>query len=263
MSIVPNSINHYNSLISRLGTGREWRGKVIRKVLEVISEQIQGITDELIIIATVESILFGEDFDVSTLLNDEMYTLGSENAMIGEQTEGEGRLSIWEFILDLLPLGTIEERLNAIIQAIINAGSISLIALQNTLQDNGFGVYVYRNGGDNAPGSIITLSPTTNHGGIVGLGGPLVRCAGGFPAIDPETVDHELCANYIDVNDDLFYYGSGYTDDPRRWRYGFFIGGENYLERAEVTIDRKAIFRELILKCKPGSMWALLLIDYV
>lgn len=254
------SIKHYNSIISRLPTGRVWRDKIQRVILKVIADKIQGITDELIIISKIRFLLFGEEIDESVQLNDELYTLFSTFAMLGPQTALTGKLTIWEFILDLLGVGTVEDRIKAIISALINAGKISLIALQTALRDSGFDVYVHRNATMHY-GSKVTFGETLNFLGEIGSGEE-VRFVTEVGIIDPD-IDAELCVNFIDSDKDESLYRTKLSNDPRRWEYTFFVGGETFLFNANVELTRKAAFRELILKTKPMGMWAVLLIDYI
>jgi len=51
------SIKHFNAIVSRLATGRAWRGQVQKAVLKVIADEIQGITDELILISKIRRLL--------------------------------------------------------------------------------------------------------------------------------------------------------------------------------------------------------------
>lgn len=258
------SINHYSSIIARLPTGRAWRGQIMRAILKVIADKIQGITDELIIISKIKFLLFGEEIDETVRLNDELYTLFSTYAMIGPQTSLTGKLVIWEFILDLLGVGTIEDRIKAIISALINAGKISLIALEKALQDSGYDVYVHRNASvELVSGSKVTFNDTINFKGIIGDSGKEVRFVSEEGIIDPDIPDTELCVNFIDSDKDELKYRTKLSSDPRRWEYTFFIGGEIKLDRANVELSRKAAFRELILETKPMGMWAVLLIDYI
>ncbi len=258
------SISHSNAILARLPTGRAWRGRIQRAIIKVIAEMIQQITDELILITKIKFLLFGGEIDETVRLNDELYTLFSSFAMLGPQTSLTGKLVIWEFILDLLGVGTVEDRIKAIISALINAGKISKSALEIALQDSGFNVYVHRNiSTELISGAKVTLSTTTILKGIVGGSGLEVRLASETGIIDPDIVDTELCVNFIDSDKDETKYRPNLSLDPRRWEYTFFVGGPVKLTRANVELSRKAAFRELILKTKPLGMWAVLLIDYV
>ncbi len=262
--LIINPIDHFGAIIARLPTGRAWRGRVQRAILKVIADKIKDITDELIVISKIKFLLFGEEIDEQVRLNDELYTLFSSFAMLGPQTVLTGKLTIWEFILDLLGVGTVEDRINAIISALINGGKISLIALETALQDSGFDVYVHRNTSTElVSGGKVTLSDTTNLKGLIGGSGLEVRLVSETGIIDPDIVDTELCVNFIDSDKDESKYRTKLSSDPRRWEYTFFIGGETKMDRANVELSRKAAFRELILKTKPMAMWAVLLIDYV
>lgn len=258
------NIEHFKNIVSRLPSGRAWRGKIQRIILKVIADKIATITDELKAMTAIKEILLGFSFDKSVILNDDLYTLGSEFSMLGPQEELEsGNITIWEFILDLEGIGTAEERLNAIIAALTNSGAISPNAVQDVLQDSGFDVYVHRNGGSDLLGPRVTLGANTNLNGLIGAGVQEVRLAGEADIIDPDIIDTELCVNFIDSAKDESKYRPNFTTDPRRWEFCFFIGGAAFLSRADVPAARKTAFRELILRSKPAGLWAVLLIDYI
>ena len=257
------SIKHFNAIVSRLATGRAWRGQVQKAVLKVIADEIQGITDELILISKIRFIIEESEILDQVRLNDGLYTLGSTNAMLGAQSALEGKVTIWEWILDLLSVGTVEERLNTIIATLVNVGNISLSALQNTLQDAGFDVYVHCNANESSVLGV-TYSESTYFGGTIDSDISLVRYVDGLSSVGyPNKMIHEVCVNYIDAAKDGAKYDGNFTNDPRRWEFTFFIGGSTKLTRANVDAERKSAFRELILRSKPMGMWALLLIDYV
>ncbi len=256
-------IKHELNMLSRYATGRDWKGQLQRSLVKMAAEKIKGITDELQAYAIISDLLIGTEIDTTVLLNDELYTVGSTGAMLGNQTETEGgRLSVWEFILDLPGVGTLQERLDAIVSALINSGSISMFALENALQNAGFDVYVHKNTSNILfSGEKVTLSMTNNLGGKVGALD--VRLTYGSEVVDPDIVNSTLCVNFIDETKDETKYRSNITLDERRWEYAFFIGGETKLSFANVEEYRKDIFREIILKTKPCGMWAVLLINYI
>jgi hypothetical protein len=69
--------------------------------------------------------------------------------------------------------------------------------------------------------------------------------------------NYTLIANYIDEDKDR-----NYILGQNGLLYSFFIGGENFGERAQVDPLRKKEFRELILKLKPAHTIGFLNIDY-
>lgn len=257
------SIDHFKPIINRLSTGRAWRGPGQRAILKVIADMIQIISDELIEISKIKLVLGGVVTDETMQLNDDLHTLGSTFAMLGDQTSNSGELSIWEIILDLLGLGTDDERLQAIISALISSGSISLLAVQTSLLEAGFDVYLHANSSTGGTVSPITYGTINVYGGLVGSGPDVLQYAAQSTVVNPDFSNTEVCVNYVDAVKDESKYRTNFTNDSRRWEYAFFIGGAGWLSRSNVAIARKDEFRELILRLKPAGMWAVLLIDYV
>lgn len=120
--------------------------------------------------------------------------------------------------------------------------------VQGELQKAGFDVYVTENRfGD--PPTVVSFSAAI-YGKI--KYGQLNYGAQGL-------TDATIVANHIEEEkDENFNMGNEVN-----FRATFFIGGETYPGRAIVDPDRKAEFRELILKLKPAQTVGILLIDYV
>jgi hypothetical protein len=51
-------------------------------------------------------------------------------------------------------------------------------------------------------------------------------------------------------------------DDPNRWRFFFYIGGQTFPEFAFVPAERRGELKRLILKIKPAQQWVVLLINF-
>ena len=131
----------------------------------------------------------------------------------------------------------------------------SYLYIQGQLQAAGFNVYVFPNIFPDGSGGYITKDPTTVSGGL-GLGTHELG--------DLELGDFELGASFNNIVanhieeplDSIFDPGANY-------RSSFYIGGGYLGTFANVDINRKAEFRQLILKLKPTQTIAFLLINYI
>ena len=126
--------------------------------------------------------------------------------------------------------------------------------LQKMLQDAGFNVFVHENRFTDDGGlTYYTKSPEE-------LGGTNYLIKHG--TINHGMVNHggvygNKVVNSIDENiDRTFAIGNNYKST-------FFIGGESVGDSANVDVNRKLEFRELILKVKPVQTVAFLFINYV
>ena len=52
-------------------------------------------------------------------------------------------------------------------------------------------------------------------------------------------------------------------NNPTKWPYFFYIGGETFPDFADVSIVRQIEFERMILKYFPAHLWGILLINYV
>lgn len=126
--------------------------------------------------------------------------------------------------------------------------------LEGQLQAAGFDVYVYENVFPSG-GGFVPISPFTALGG------------GGVSDVQHGDVQHgdaqhggsysNIIANYIDEDQDSLFY------IPSNLKGTFFIGGDPFGTLADVDIERKAEFRQLILRLKPVHMVGYLFINYV
>lgn len=177
--------------------------------------------------------------------------------------------------------------------------------IQDTLQDNGFNVFVHDwwvPGTEPGPGVKQCVTPRDprlvlreEFNGItifvVECGEPLAECgeptaqAGdtitlrGYPLVNKvfESVPlffvlcgeveaecgepNALCGNflnYIEINKNYFV-----PDDPNKWHYFFYIGGEIFGELAEVENKRRNEFEDLCLKICPTQLWLGILVEYL
>ncbi len=52
-------------------------------------------------------------------------------------------------------------------------------------------------------------------------------------------------------------------ENPARWPFFLYIGGETFPDHAEVDETRRAEFERLLLKLRPAQQWVVTLVDYV
>jgi uncharacterized protein YmfQ (DUF2313 family) len=179
-----------------------------------------------------------------------------DNANFGEDdaTDWERRLGLITNIS--VPLA---DRKLAILRKINFPGVVparqSHLFLQKQLQDAGFNVFVYENRFPDYPSGYVTKTPeelyagsfitSINHGqfnhGQFNHGG----------------VYNNLIVNHIDESLD---FGFSIGDNLRST---FFIGGATIGTYADVDVNRKNEFRQLILRVKPAQMVGFLFINYV
>lgn len=163
----------------------------------------------------------------------------------------------WERALGLIisPSLTLDERKIIIERKIQFPGDVlarqHYLYVQGELRKVGFDVYIFENRIPIGGGDYVILNPVPSiyaefNYGQATYGGAGI---GSFTKI----------ANYIDeTKDDLFNFGLDVN-----LRATFFVGGVNLGDRADVDIERKKEFRELLLKLKPAQTAGFLLIDYV
>lgn len=70
-----------------------------------------------------------------------------------------------------------------------------------------------------------------------------------------------LCGNYFEFRDILREYIV--PNDPTKWPYFLYIGGETFGELAQVDPKRKDEFEALCLKICPAQQWLGILVEYV
>lgn len=52
-------------------------------------------------------------------------------------------------------------------------------------------------------------------------------------------------------------------DDPATWPYFVYVGGRFFPSHAQVPLERREEFRELLLRLFPADLWIVTLVDYV
>ena len=166
----------------------------------------------------------------------------------------------WENALGLILSSslTLEERKANILRKMQHPGNIPArqhyLYLQGQLQDAGFSVYVFENRVPIGGGNYEVINPIPALYGAFDYNSSTYGSVG-IPGIDVDSV----IANYIDENKDSTY---NFGNDVNL-RATFFIGDVTFGQKADVPIDRKEEFRELILKIKPAQTAGWLLINYV
>jgi uncharacterized protein YmfQ (DUF2313 family) len=167
----------------------------------------------------------------------------------------------WERRLGLITNLSVsfDDRKAAILRKMNHPGTIParqhFLYLEGQLQAAGFNVFVFENKFPDGGGGIETRDALTVSGGV-GLGtvqlgdGQLGdnQLGGGFTNVIVNYIDEEI--------DFLFNVGSNL-------RKTFFIGADPVGDFANVDINRKDEFRQLILKIKPAQMVGYLFINYI
>jgi hypothetical protein len=179
---------------------------------------------------------------------------GLLNSILPDNPEfSEQDANNWEKALALItPVDVdLEIRKEAITRKMQFPGSVPArqhyLFIEGELQKAGFDVYVHENRfGD--PPSVVNLSPSL-YGSF---------SYGQLNYGEQGVINTTAIANHIEEEKDEFYnFGTDIN-----LRATFFIGGENYGNRAVVDPARKNEFRELILKMKPAQTAGMLFVDY-
>lgn len=166
----------------------------------------------------------------------------------------------WERRLGLISNGAVplEDRMLAIQRKYNHPGTIharqNFRFLEKQLQDAGFDVYVFENRFDDGMGGFNTQTPEA----LSGITGTVVQY-GQFQYGQTRYGVHSrnIVANYIDEKlDKQFNIGNSL-------RATFFIGANPIGTFADVDVNRKDEFRQLILKAKPVQCVGFLFVNYV
>lgn len=168
----------------------------------------------------------------------------------------------WERRLGLITNNSVSlsDRKLAILRKMNHPGTIPArqhyLYLEGQLQDAGFNVFVFENKFPDGFGGIETRDYNTVSGG----GGQAVQL-GDFQLGDTQigngVPNNVVVANHIDESvDNNFNVGLNL-------RSTFFIGANPVGDFADVDINRKDEFRQLILKIKPAQTVAYLFINYI
>lgn len=194
----------------------------------------------------------------------------------------------WERRLGLITNASVPlaDRKLAILRKMNHPGTIKArqhyLYLQGQLQAAGFDVYVHENRFDDGSGGLVTIDVSQ----FIGLGIEDIGTHGEFEhgeiehgdatTVFPELftfaehgeIEHgetehggwtynEIIANEISAQAD-FGFNTG-----SNLRSTFFIGGEDPGTFADVSAEREAEFRQLVLRIKPVQTVAFLLINYI
>jgi len=163
----------------------------------------------------------------------------------------------WERRLGLItnPSVSLADRKAALIRKINHPGTIkarqNYLYVQQQLQDAGFNVYVYENIFLPGPITKTPLQVSLVSGNVFQLGD---RQLGQLQS--GETYFQKV-VNYIDEQLDSIF------DEGSNLRNTFFIGGIPIGTYANVDVNRKNEFRQLILKLKPAQTVAYLFINFI
>ncbi len=167
----------------------------------------------------------------------------------------------WERRLGMIysPLVSLADRKLAILRKMNHPGTIKArqhyLYLEGQLQAAGFDVYVYENRFALYPTGYETRNPLVVSGGL----GSYNNQFNDFQFGDTQfgTVYNNIIANYIEEEKDFGF------DVGDNLRSTFFIGGSPIGTFANVDLNRKDEFRQLISKIKPAQTVGYLFINYV
>lgn len=177
----------------------------------------------------------------------------NDNFTADDATDWERRLGL--ITNDLVPLA---DRKLAIIRKMNHPGTIPArqhyLYIEGQLQAAGFNVYVYENIFPGYPSGYVTKTPEEVSGGP-----GIVIQHGDIQHGDAQHGGYffEKVVNSIDVDLDIVF---NVGPDLRNT---FFIGGSPLGTYANVDVNRKDEFRQLILKLKPAHLVAFLFVNYV
>lgn len=194
----------------------------------------------------------------SILPDNDNFTDGTADPLNNDCNDWERRLGLIQYGITSASTPTRLQRMAAIAVKMAYPGSDrprqSAGYLQDQLQAAGFNVFVYENifmpgGVTKTPAQILSstypsaIHGFTQHGQVQHGQLPLKRVT--------------KIANYIEESKDaLFVIGSNY-------RSTFFIAGAAIDTFADVSIYRKAEFRQMILRLKPAHMCGFMFVNYI
>ena len=216
-------------------------GRAFGNKLDGVNEKLFTATDE-----NISDLAADSEGVLDSILPD------NDNFTTGDATRWEERLGM---ITNTAV--SLSDRKSAIIRKMNHPGDIparqSRDYLQDRLQAAGFDVYVYEDNG---------LTPAENFG-ILSAGvaehATFIEHQTGMPHGDSGngSVYEDTVANHIDEDtDQYFYVGTNFSRT-------FMISGNPLSAEADVDVNRKDEFRQLILKLKPAKSVAFLNINYV
>jgi len=190
-----------------------------------------------------------------------LYNILPDNDVFGNSTVGFGDIEAWEKRLGLISNSAVSDadRKQAIIRKMNFPGTQKARQnwrwIQKQLNDAGFtNVYVFENKFEIAYGEYEAIDP-------IALGGDSTTLEHGMP-LEHGMAEHgggftNIVANHIEEERDASF------DVGANFRSTFIISGTPAGTYINIDADRKAEFRELILKLKPLQTVAYLFVDYV
>lgn len=179
-------------------------------------------------------------------------------------------LAAWEKQFALNGGGSDAERRAKLAAAWAMQGGQSPDYIERTLHTAGFTtVFVHEWWDDSVPYEIVTRDPRPY------VNQPLIgqyQCEPSTPWQCWQPEPGQPLAPHCDdtlVNDPGYLVNLDLTrrapppmpDDEMSWRYVFYIGGENFPDRALVPASRLDELKALILQIKPAQQWVVLLVD--
>lgn len=177
----------------------------------------------------------------------------NDNFTAQDATDWEGRLG-----MIVNPTVDLEDRKAAILRKMNHPGTIparqSHLYLQGQLDAAGFNVFVFENRFPLYGGGFETQNPITVSGGNF-----VWKQHGNFQhgQFSSGKAYDNIVANKIDENEKFKF------DIGTNLRSTFFVGGTPFGTFADVPLNRKDEFRQLILQIKPVQTVGLLFINYV
>jgi hypothetical protein len=245
-----------------LPDARAWRltiDKKLRRFFEGLSfEDLIIGTEEEEPIETEEGEELGQGYGDPVQFLDDVY----EDAFPGTTRE----LVEWEKQFGLEPKGSEVARRLALAAEWAATGGQSPSYIQGVLQTAGFDVYVHEWFEPGGPPWVLRDPRDYTDNPLVGIyqcsALPSQPQCSAFPS-QPQCNDWLANeTNYL-VNKDLTRRPPPLVpDDPAKWPYFLYIGGETFPDIAIVEEDRRAEFERLILKIRPTHNWIVTLVSY-
>jgi hypothetical protein len=243
---------HSRSVQRRLPTGRAWNGPVMTASFDGVGYEFNTAEENATDIASIENILFND------------------------------KLTAWQNVLGLTPVGTLTEQNNDVVRKLRDTGGLRAQDIEDSLQAAGFSVYVHTNHFAGTADQFLM-------GGSAQMGGAAYMTAPKIYGVDPRpylnsysdfmmgrsasfmgsaymqaTRQSDIVVNSILASDDEQYRSViAAANSQIEWQYILFIGGQTFGTSADVDTDRESEFRRLILELKPLGMMVILLVNYL
>ncbi len=179
-------------------------------------------------------------------------------------------LETWEYQFGLPGIGSDATRRNDLDAAWSATGGQDPTYLQTVLQNAGFDVYVHEWWWSGPPyvakdPRLYTIYPLIGTYQCAGHATPHT-CEERYD-VDGDIVAQPHCNRFL-VNDPGYLVNKNLTplapppvpDDPSKWPYFIYVGGETFPDRAFVDPDRRQEFERLMLKHFPTQHWIVYLL---